>query len=72
MKIQDNNIIRDATPEEEAENASKHQQFLDEKQAREQINKLKSHHDYIIIDTPPNFQTAALKAALLNVKYDLQ
>ena len=38
---------------------------IDEKQAREQINKLKSHHDYIIIDTPPNFQTAALKAALL-------
>ena len=38
---------------------------IDEKQARDQITKLKSHHDYIIIDTPPNFQTAALKAALL-------
>ena len=42
MKIQDNNIIRDATPEEEAENASKHQQFLDEKQAREAKEALKT------------------------------
>ena len=25
---------------------------IDEKQARDQITKLKSHHDYIIIDTP--------------------
>ncbi len=38
---------------------------LDEKQAREEISKLKMQYDFIIIDTPPNFQTAALKAALL-------
>lgn len=38
---------------------------IDEKQAREELSKLKLVHDFIIIDTPPNFQTAALKAALL-------
>ena len=38
---------------------------IDEKQAREQISILKGQCDYLVIDTPPNFQTAALKAALL-------
>lgn len=38
---------------------------VDEKQAREELSKLKAQYDFIIIDTPPNFQTAALKAALL-------
>ena len=40
-------------------------QQVDEKQARDQIKDLKQNYDYVIIDTPPNFQTAALKAALL-------
>jgi len=38
---------------------------IDEKQAREQIAALKEQCDFLIIDTPPNFQTSALKAALL-------
>jgi chromosome partitioning protein len=38
---------------------------IDEKNARNQINELKQQYDYLIVDTPPNFQTAALKAALL-------
>ncbi|WP_191092721.1 AAA family ATPase [Cysteiniphilum sp. JM-1] len=38
---------------------------VDEKHAREAIAEVKSKVDYIVIDTPPNFQTAALKAALL-------
>lgn len=38
---------------------------IDEKTARDQINELKKQCDFVIIDTPPNFQTAALKAALL-------
>ena len=38
---------------------------VDEKQAREQLSGIKDKCDYVIIDTPPNFQTAALKAALL-------
>ena len=38
---------------------------VDEKNARERISEVKNKTDYIIIDTPPNFQTAALKAALL-------
>lgn len=38
---------------------------VDEKQAREELSRLKTQYDFIIIDTPPNFQTAALKAALL-------
>lgn len=51
--------------------AAKNQDFansviqVDEKNARERINEVKNKTDYIIIDTPPNFQTAALKAALL-------
>lgn len=40
-------------------------QQIDEKQARDQITKLKEACDFLIVDTPPNFQTAALKAALL-------
>lgn len=40
-------------------------QQIDEKQAREQVKALKAEYDFVIIDTPPNFQTAALKAALL-------
>lgn len=40
-------------------------QQIDEKQAREQLSALKAQCDFVIIDTPPNFQTAALKAALL-------
>lgn len=40
-------------------------QQVDEKQAREQLTTLKEQYDFVIIDTPPNFQTAALKAALL-------
>lgn len=40
-------------------------QQVDEKQAREQVAELKKQCDFLIIDTPPNFQTAALKAALL-------
>jgi len=39
---------------------------LDEKSVREKIAELKSGLDYIVIDTPPNFQTAALKSALLS------
>jgi len=38
---------------------------VDEKNAREQIATLKKQCDFLVIDTPPNFQTAALKAALL-------
>ena len=38
---------------------------VDEKQARGQLLSLKEECDFLIIDTPPNFQTAALKAALL-------
>ncbi|WP_116963337.1 ParA family protein [Fastidiosibacter lacustris] len=38
---------------------------VDEKHARETITEIKSKADFIVIDTPPNFQTAALKAALL-------
>ena len=38
---------------------------VDEKQAREQVGELKQYCDFLLIDTPPNFQTAALKAALL-------
>ncbi|MCF6767313.1 ParA family protein [Thiotrichales bacterium 19S11-10] len=37
---------------------------IDEKNARDQIVELKNHCEFLIIDTPPNFQTAALKAAL--------
>lgn len=37
---------------------------VDEKNARDQIIELKKHCQFLIIDTPPNFQTAALKAAL--------
>ena len=40
-------------------------QQVDEKNAREQIATLKKQCDFLVIDTPPNFQTAALKAALL-------
>ncbi|NCX93355.1 MAG: ParA family protein [Gammaproteobacteria bacterium] len=38
---------------------------VDEKDARDALSKLKQNYDFLIIDTPPNFQTAALKAALL-------
>jgi chromosome partitioning protein len=38
---------------------------IDEKDARETLIRLKPDFDFIVIDTPPNFQTAALKAALL-------
>ena len=38
---------------------------VDEKNARDKIAELKQKYDFVIIDTPPNFQTAALKAALL-------
>jgi chromosome partitioning protein len=40
-------------------------QQIDEKQARDQLAILKEQYNFVIIDTPPNFQTAALKAALL-------
>lgn len=46
-----------------------HQNFvysLDKENAREFIAKLKPDLDFIIVDTPPNFQTAALKSALLS------
>ncbi|KEI35327.1 chromosome (plasmid) partitioning protein ParA [Francisella sp. W12-1067] len=39
---------------------------LDEKNVREKVLELKSSVDFIVIDTPPNFQTAALKSALLS------
>lgn len=39
---------------------------VDEKQARETISDLRSQTEFLLIDTPPNFQTAALKAALLS------
>lgn len=39
---------------------------VDEKNARETLSDIKTKADFIIIDTPPNFQTAALKAALLS------
>ena len=38
---------------------------VDEKIVRDSIKSLKNNADFIIIDTPPNFQTSALKAALL-------
>ncbi len=38
---------------------------IDEKEARETLLKAKPQYDFIVVDTPPNFQTAALKAALL-------
>lgn len=38
---------------------------VDEKNAREQLAEIKAKVDFVIVDTPPNFQTAALKAALL-------
>ncbi|APC92089.1 MULTISPECIES: ParA family protein [Francisella] len=39
---------------------------LDEKNVREKVIELKQNLDFIVIDTPPNFQTAALKSALLS------
>jgi chromosome partitioning protein len=50
-----------------AKNNSEYDHVLqvDEKQARDKLTEIKSRCDYVIIDTPPNFQTAALKAALL-------
>lgn len=39
---------------------------LDEKNIREKVEELKLELDFIVIDTPPNFQTAALKSALLS------
>jgi len=48
-----------------SENMQDMAQQVDEKQAREQIAELKKQCDFLVIDTPPNFQTAALKAALL-------
>lgn len=39
---------------------------LDEKNVREKVLELKQHLDFVVIDTPPNFQTAALKSALLS------
>jgi chromosome partitioning protein len=50
-----------------AKNSSEYDKVMqvDEKQAREQLSGIKDKCDYVIIDTPPNFQTAALKAALL-------
>jgi chromosome partitioning protein len=50
-----------------AKNSSEYDNVMqvDEKQAREQLSGIKNKCDYVIIDTPPNFQTAALKAALL-------
>ncbi|AJC49498.1 chromosome partitioning protein ParA [Allofrancisella guangzhouensis] len=39
---------------------------LDEKNVREKVLELKSSLDFVVIDTPPNFQTAALKSALLS------
>lgn len=39
---------------------------LDEKTVREKVSELKTGLDYIVIDTPPNFQTADLKSALLS------
>ncbi|ALB01930.1 chromosome partitioning protein ParA [Francisella persica ATCC VR-331] len=39
---------------------------LDEKNVREKVIEFKQDLDFIIIDTPPNFQTAALKSALLS------
>lgn len=39
---------------------------LDEKSIREKVTEIKPQLDYIVIDTPPNFQTAALKSALLS------
>ncbi|KFJ64413.1 cobQ/CobB/MinD/ParA nucleotide binding domain protein [Francisella tularensis] len=40
--------------------------ILDEKNVREKVIELKQGLDFIVIDTPPNFQTAALKSALLS------
>lgn len=39
---------------------------LDEKNVREKVIEFKQDLDFIVIDTPPNFQTAALKSALLS------
>ncbi|GMN89537.1 ParA family protein [Francisella sciaenopsi] len=39
---------------------------LDEKNVREKVMELKQNLDFVVIDTPPNFQTAALKSALLS------
>jgi chromosome partitioning protein len=50
---------------EKKPNGNNFVQQVDEKQARDQISKLKETCDFLIIDTPPNFQTAALKASLL-------
>ncbi|MFT6835316.1 MAG: chromosome partitioning protein [Francisellaceae bacterium] len=50
---------------EKQESGNKNVFQVDEKLAREHIAKLKISCDYLIIDTPPNFQTAALKASLL-------
>ena len=38
---------------------------VEEKHIREKLVNVKNKVDFVIIDTPPNFQTAALKAALL-------
>ena len=32
----------------------------------EKVNKLKEKYEYVFIDTPPNFQTAAIKAVMLS------
>lgn len=39
---------------------------LDEKNVREKVIEFKQDLDFIVIDTPPNFQTVALKSALLS------
>ena len=39
---------------------------LDEKNVREKVIEFKQGLDFIVIDTPPNFQTTALKSALLS------
>jgi chromosome partitioning protein len=38
---------------------------LIEENPTKKINELRSEYDFIIVDTPPNFESAALKAAML-------
>lgn len=51
---------------ERGEDLKPHVVLVAEDNPKERLEKLKKNNDFIIIDVPPNFQAAALKAALLS------